>query len=206
MLALVFSYFRYKRTYDVGVLVTGIVGSLVSITAGCVVIHLWESMLVGAIGSLIVCLCMPLVKRIGIDDPVGVISVHGLCALWGILAVGLFAHGDDVLDLTQGLSGVFYSGDPTLLGVQSLLAVCCAVWSAMTSLFFLLLLRKLVGLRMTEVQERLGSNIHDHGIDLEQKCDTTFQVPDEFIPPLETIGSLRHIFKLIKKYTSKWVR
>ena len=64
-------------------LINGVLGSLVSITAGCFLYHAWEALVIGAIGALFACITMPLFDRMGVDDPVGASSVHGVCGIWG---------------------------------------------------------------------------------------------------------------------------
>lgn len=83
-------YFRYSLTrnsgrVDILDLINGILGSLVSITAGCFLYHAWEAMFIGAIGSLLACLTMPLFDKMSVDDPVGASSVHGVCGIWGLI-------------------------------------------------------------------------------------------------------------------------
>ncbi|KAG1655918.1 putative ammonium transporter 3 [Nymphon striatum] len=200
---LVYSFFRYKRVYSVPTLMKAMVASLVSVTAGSVVIHPWESIFIGTIGSMIAVLSSAVVARLGIDDPVGAISSHGVCAVWGILAVGLFAHKDDVLDLTQGLGGLIHTGDFTLLGVQSLLAVCCALWAAVTSFICLYPLHKIMGLRVSAEEEKIGLNLHDHDVDTDTGHDTTFEPPNRYIHPFKTKASLRSVIQFFKKQVKK---
>ena len=75
--------FRNGGTIDIIDLINGILGSLVSITAGCFLYRAWEAILIGMIGAALCCISMPLFDKIGIDDPVGASSVHGMCGLWG---------------------------------------------------------------------------------------------------------------------------
>lgn len=83
------SYWRYRRTYDVAVLIKSMMAALVSVTAGSVVLHPWESLLIGLVGAVLGVFGSYFVRHILVlDDPLSVISVHGLCAIWGLLAVG----------------------------------------------------------------------------------------------------------------------
>lgn len=75
---------RNEGRADMMDLINGILGSLVSITAGCFLYRAWEAMLIGAIGALLACLTMPLFDKWGVDDPVGASSVHGVCGIWGM--------------------------------------------------------------------------------------------------------------------------
>lgn len=64
-------------------IINGVLGSLVSITAGCFLYHAWEAILIGVIGALLSCVSMPLFDKMGVDDPVGASSVHGVAGIWG---------------------------------------------------------------------------------------------------------------------------
>jgi ammonium transporter, Amt family len=78
-----FSMFRNEGRVDIIDLINGILGSLVSVTAGCFLYHAWEAILIGFIGACLACLTMPLFDKLGVDDPVGASSVHGVCGAWG---------------------------------------------------------------------------------------------------------------------------
>lgn len=78
---------RNEGRMDVMDLINGILGSLVSITAGCFLYHAWEAMLIGVIGACLACVTMPLFDKMGVDDPVGASSVHGVCGIWGMCTV-----------------------------------------------------------------------------------------------------------------------
>lgn len=68
-------------------LINGVLGSLVSITAGCFLYHGWEALVIGAIGAFLACITMPMFDKMGVDDPVGASSVHGVCGIWGNILV-----------------------------------------------------------------------------------------------------------------------
>lgn len=67
---------------DIIDIINGILGSLVSITAGCFLYRAWEALLIGAIGAVLCIVAMPIFDRLRIDDPVGATSVHGVCGFW----------------------------------------------------------------------------------------------------------------------------
>lgn len=69
---------------DIIDLINGILGSLVSITAGCFLYRAWQALLIGLIGAFLTCVSMPLIDKMSVDDPVGASSVHGVCGIWGI--------------------------------------------------------------------------------------------------------------------------
>lgn len=82
--SLLYSLFKNDGRMDIIDLINGILGSLVSVTAGCFLYHAWEAIIIGVIGSFLTCITMPIFDRLGVDDPVGASSVHGICGIWGI--------------------------------------------------------------------------------------------------------------------------
>lgn len=75
---------RNEGRVDIIDLINGILGSLVSITAGCFLYRAWEAIFIGVIGALLTCLAMPVFDKWGVDDPVGASAVHGVSGIWGI--------------------------------------------------------------------------------------------------------------------------
>lgn len=86
--------------------------------AYCALARPWEGLIIGAIGGLITCLSVPLIERIKVDDPVGVIPVHCIAAVWGMLAVGLFGEMDELEDFLA------YNGKVTSLLQLSITRRC----------------------------------------------------------------------------------
>lgn len=78
----VFSVIIYKGKYDVSTLVNSVLGGLVSITAGCAVIRPWEAVITGIIGGMFPVIGVRILNKLKVDDPVGAISVHGICGIW----------------------------------------------------------------------------------------------------------------------------
>ena len=89
--ALLFSFLKFKA-YDITMVLNGILAGLVSITAGADQMAIWESAVIGFIGGGLVVYGVIFFDKVRIDDPVGAISVHLLCGIWGTLAVGLFGN------------------------------------------------------------------------------------------------------------------
>eukprot|EP00913_Durusdinium_trenchii_P022369 g21014.t1 len=107
-------------------------GALVSITATCACVHPHDALLIGFVGSITALAANDWLLKLHIDDPVGAVGVHGASAVWGLLAVGLFADGElPGIDVENGL---FRGGGPHLLGVQLLCALCILAWSALAVL------------------------------------------------------------------------
>ncbi|XP_019929609.3 putative ammonium transporter 3 [Magallana gigas] len=163
-MGILISCIRFKGKYDISYIVNSVLGSLVSITGACAVIHPWEALIVGAIGGALAILSCHILDRLRIDDPVGASSVHGACGVWGLLAVGLFASNDSLENTTMGRSGVFHGGGFYLLGIQLLAVVVITVWSSVLSLVILLILKFTVGLRMSVENELMGADYSEHMI------------------------------------------
>ena len=80
---------------DLSMIGNGVLAGLVAITAGCGTVNPFGSLVIGGIAGVLVVFAVLFIDRIHIDDPVGAVSVHGVCGIWGVLAVGLFAQYDD---------------------------------------------------------------------------------------------------------------
>src|SRR5690606_24623294 len=80
---------------DVSMICNGILAGLVAITAPCGAVNPAMSVIIGAVGGVLVVFSVFFLEKIRIDDPVGAVSVHGVCGLWGLLSIGLFARYDD---------------------------------------------------------------------------------------------------------------
>ena len=136
---------------------------LVAITAPCDVTDVAGSIVIGAVAGLLVVFGVWLLDNVlRIDDPVGAVAVHCLNGIWGTLAVGLFATtsapGND------SLTGVFYGGGFSLLGKQFIGFAAVAAWTAVTITLAFLVIKVLVGLRVTEEEEIVGLDSCEHGL------------------------------------------
>ena len=138
--------------YDVGMTGNGMLAGLVGVTAGADVLDNFGALAVGVIAGVLVVFVVGLVDR-RIDDPVGAVAVHGACGALGTLWVGMASTTD----------GLLYGGGAGLLGVQALgvLAVVAFVGTASTAFF--LALKATVGIRVSEVEEIEGLDLHEHG-------------------------------------------
>jgi len=147
---------------DVAMTANGILAGLVSITAGTGAITPNGAVLTGAIGGIIVVFSVLLFDRIHIDDPVGAISVHGVCGVWGTLAVGLFAKYDDAF-LGREDAGLFYGGGINQLIMQLIGVVIIAAWVLATTGVLFFILKKANLLRVTPEEEIAGLDVSEHG-------------------------------------------
>jgi Amt family ammonium transporter len=99
---------------DVTMALNGILAGLVGITAGADQMAVWEAFLIGLVAGLIVYFAVLMFDKIRIDDPVGAISVHAICGVWGTLAVGLFGNLASVEQIGYQLAGIASIGVFTL--------------------------------------------------------------------------------------------
>jgi ammonium transporter, Amt family len=147
---------------DVGMAANGLLAGLVSITAGAGALNNWGALIAGAIGGVIVVFSVFLFERSRIDDPVGAISVHGVCGAWGTLAVGLFAVKDDGF-LGRESAGLFFGGGFAQLGTQALMVLAIFLFVTVTAGALFLAIKATVGLRVSEEEELAGLDVLEHG-------------------------------------------
>jgi ammonium transporter, Amt family len=138
---------------DVAMVGNGVLAGLVGVTAGCYAMDGWGALITGAIAGVLVVFAVMFFDRIRIDDPVGAISVHGICGVWGTLAVGLFA--------TEG--GLFYGDGADQLVSQAIGVVAVAAWVLVTSGILFLAIKSTIGLRVSPEEEIEGLDVHEHG-------------------------------------------
>jgi len=153
---------RKTGTLDVAMSANGILAGLVAITAGTAAMSPLGAVLTGAIGGAIVVFSVLYIDRIGIDDPVGAISVHGVVGVWGTLAVGLFATYDDAF-LGRVDAGLFYGGGIEQLIVQFLGVLIVAAWVIPTAGALFVGLKRAGMLRVSEQEELDGLDVLEHG-------------------------------------------
>jgi Amt family ammonium transporter len=145
--AFVFSQILYKN-FDLTMFLNGILGGLVGITAGADQMSPNDAVAIGAIAGVIIVLAVALVDRLRLDDPVGAVAVHLICGIWGTLAVGLFGAMASADQFLTQLTGVAIVGAFCLL----------------TSFVILFVIKKTIGLRVSEKEEIEGLDEHEHGM------------------------------------------
>ena len=158
--AVVALYIQLVRTGKTDILVAcnGALAGLVGITAPVAFVEPWSAVVIGAISAPIMLVSVSVIERVfKIDDPVGAISVHGTCGLWGILAVGIFANGNN------GVTGLV--GGNSLQIVSQLISMGVVLaWALVTGFALFLVLKYTMGVRASEEEELEGLDASEHGL------------------------------------------
>jgi Amt family ammonium transporter len=144
---------------DVAMAGNGLLAGLVGITAGCAAVNNWGAVIIGAIAGAIVVGSVLFFDRVRIDDPVGAVSVHGICGAWGVIAVGLFATEDS--DFWK--QGLFFGGGTDQLVSQIIGVVSIAAFVAVAMAIVFFAIKAIVGLRVSPQEELEGLDVHEHG-------------------------------------------
>ena len=148
---------------DVAFIGNGVLAGLVAITGPCGAVTPLMSVLIGAIGGIIVVFAVGFFDKIKLDDPVGAVSVHGVVGAWGVISIGLFAKYDDAF-LGRPDAGLFYGGGVEQLVVQLIMIAIIAVWVGVMSFIVFSALKATIGLRVSEEEEVEGLDVPEHGM------------------------------------------
>ena len=149
------TWIRYGKP-DISMTLNGSLAGLVAITAGCDVVSYPSAMLIGVIaGVLVVVVVEFLDKVLKVDDPVGAVAVHGACGAVGTILVGVFAKSS-VLE-GYGMTRL------ELIGVQALGVASVMAYVATAAFILFFVLKKTIGLRVSEQEEIDGLDVHEHG-------------------------------------------
>jgi len=145
-LAAIITSYIYLKKPDITMGLNGILAGLVGITAGADTVTWGSAMLIGLIAGIIVVFAIVIIDRVKIDDPVGAISVHGVCGIWGTVAVGIFSTNPEHSLSTQ------------LIGT-----LCYAAFAFVASLILASLAKATLGFRVDEDEEYEGLDLSEHG-------------------------------------------
>jgi Amt family ammonium transporter len=166
------------KTIDIGMAGNGAIGALVAITAPSGYVAPWAAVVVGALAGVIVPLgILAIDKRL--DDPVGALTAHGICGVWGTLACGLFTLPALAEYNGVGQGGLLYTGSFKQLADQAIGVVVVFVFVFASSYLVFWVIRKTYGLRVTPQEEDAGIDISEHGM---------YGYPEQFIPAPEMSG------------------
>lgn len=155
IMAMTVTWLKYGKP-DVSMTLNGALAGLVAVTAGTAAVSPLGSAIIGTIAGVVIVLSVEFVDHVlKIDDPVGAISVHGVCGSLGTLLVGVFAVD----------GGLLYGGGFTLLGIQAVGVLTVAAWTMITAFLLFKVIQKTVGLRVSKEEELEGLDITEHGME-----------------------------------------
>ena len=162
VVCMIFTWLKYGKP-DVSMCLNASLAGLVAITAPCDVTDCLGAIIIGFVSGLLVVFGVWLLDyKLHVDDPVGAVAVHMMNGMWGTIAVGLFATtsapGNDTV------KGLFYGGGFKQLGIQLLGFVTVAAWTAVTITIAFVIIKKTIGLRVTEEEEIVGLDSMEHGL------------------------------------------
>jgi Amt family ammonium transporter len=180
VIAAVATAYVKTKAVDIGMAGNGAIAALVAITAPSGYVEIWAAPIIGAVAGVIVVLGVYAIDKL-IDDPVGALSAHGLAGIWGTISCGIFtaprlaqynAFGDPS-------GGLWYSGHFTQLAAQCIGFTVAFVFVFSMSFATFWIIKKTIGLRVTEAEEDAGLDISEHGM---------YGYPEQFIPQPEYPG------------------
>jgi ammonium transporter, Amt family len=153
---------------DLSMILNGCLAGLVAITAPCAVVSVGAAAIIGAIAGTLVVFSVLFWDKIKVDDPVGALSVHLVCGVFGTIAVGLFANPEVIKTYAMDAyckAGLFYGGGASqvitqLIGIGAVgvtvFAITIVVWA---------ILKFTVGIRVSAEEEIEGLDIGEHGME-----------------------------------------
>ena len=151
---MLFTWIRFKKP-DISMTFNAALGGLVAITAGCDMVSPLGAAIIGICAGIVLPLAVEFFDKVAkIDDPVGAISVHGVCGAMGTLLTGLLAVD----------GGLFYGGGAQFFLTQCLGVVSVIAWVVVTMLIIFTVIKRTIGLRASAIEELEGLDIHEHGL------------------------------------------
>ncbi len=153
-------YIQMMRTGKADTLMAcnGALAGLVGITAGAAYVEPWSAVVIGGVAAPIMMGSVVVIDRVlKIDDPVSAISVHGTAGLWGLLAVGIFASGNN------GVEGLV-AGEGLQIVSQLISMGVVLAWALVTGFAMFLILKATMGVRATPEEELAGMDVSEHDL------------------------------------------
>ena len=147
VMAMIVSWVKFGKP-EVGMSLNGALAGLVGITAGCANVTPGSAILIGAVAGILVVFSVLFFDKLRIDDPVGAVSVHGVCGAWGTLAAGIFNIGGTTMKI---------------LSVQCIGIVTCFAWTFTMAFILFKVIDATVGLRVSPEEELEGLDSTEHG-------------------------------------------
>lgn len=148
---------------DIPSMLNGVLAALVAITGSCAFVDAWASVIIGAVAGILTFFTARWFERAGVDDPIYAFSVHGIAGVWGAVSTGLFATPELAETTGVGKAGLFYGGGFGQLGVQVLGVIGTFAFVLVLSFLILGIMKRTMGLRVTEEEETMGLDISEHG-------------------------------------------
>jgi Amt family ammonium transporter len=168
---------------DVSMSCNGMLAGLVAITAPCAFVAPWAAAMIGTIAGVLVCYSVEFIDRkLRIDDPCGAISVHGVCGMWGVLAVGIFAdgtYGAGWNGVSGHVTGFLYNWNFGQMGAQIIDVVVGFAWAWGITWIIFSIIKSRTSLRVPAEAEIEGIDMPEFG---------SLCYPD-FVLQRETLGA-----------------
>jgi len=163
--ALIVVWLQFRKP-DPSMTLNGALAGLVSVTAPCACISPLSAVIIGAIGGVLVVYAVEFFDKVlHVDDPVGAISVHGVCGTWGTLSVGLFAqtaYGE--ASGVGAINGLFFGGGLHQFLTQLVGVVSVFAWVGVMAFTLFYTLKKTIGLRVSPQEEIEGLDLGEHDL------------------------------------------
>ena len=152
------------RKPDVSMMLNGALAALVAITAACGFVAPWAAIVIGLASGFLAVTGVLVVERLGIDDPIGAVAVHGASGVWGTVATGLFAVPALAANLGTGSGGFVYTGSLHQVWVQLLGLAAVGAFTFSASFGALWTMKRLWGIRVEPHVETSGLDVSEHGM------------------------------------------
>jgi len=152
--AMILAWILFKKP-DLTMALNGVLAGLVGITANCDGVTNNAAIIIGAVAGILVVLGIQLLEKLRIDDPVGAFPVHGLCGMWGGIAVAIFGTYGPI---EEGSSIIYGNWAAQITG-----SLAIPIWAFLTCLALFAVLKAMGILRVSEVEELRGLDITEHG-------------------------------------------
>ncbi|MBU4525346.1 MAG: ammonium transporter [Desulfomicrobium sp.] len=158
--AMIFAWIKHGKP-DTSMSLNGALAGLVAITAGCYEVSPVGALIIGLLAGILVIISIEFIDQVlKIDDPVGASSVHGVCGVFGTIAVGFFAapgYGDN--------AGLFYGGGTEIIVTQIIGAAAVSAWALGAGLALFTIIKLTIGVRVSQEEELKGLDITEHGME-----------------------------------------
>jgi len=181
---------------DFSMTVNGALAGLVGITAPCAFVSTGESVLIGAIAGALVIYAVKFFDYLKLDDPVGALSVHLVCGIWGTLSLGLFASTEAPGGIS--VNGLFHGGGFELLANQAIGVAAIGASTFSISLIAWSALKQVMSIRVEPEVEADGLDIHEMGLSVYHK-----EIPVDLVKLIKESQLGKHAPKILKAKKAK---